>query len=136
MPAEPTDADYAALAEFRFALRNFQAFSEKRAAECGLTPQQHQALLVIRAARDEPTVGYVAERLILKPHSATGLIDRLVALGLIERQASSKDKRQAILALTGEARTVLRQLSVTHREEVRRLRPLLDALLKRLDDKD
>jgi len=134
MPAELTEADYAALAEFRFSLRQFQAFSEERAAECGLTPQQHQALLVIRAAKAEPTVGHVAERLILKPHSATGLIDRLVALGLVERRASSPDRRKTVLVLTGAAHSLLQQLGVTHREEVRRLRPLLVSLLQRLDD--
>ena len=35
---ELTDADYAALADFRHALREFQAFSEVRVAEYGLTP--------------------------------------------------------------------------------------------------
>ena len=62
----------------------FLAFSEARAAECGLTPQQHQALLAIRGAAPRPvSIGYVAERLILKPHSASGLVDRLEALGLV-----------------------------------------------------
>ena len=80
MPSSLTDADYLALAEFRFSLRQFQAFSEQKAEECGLTPQQHQALLVIRAApAGTATIGYVAERLILKPHSATGLVEIVVA---------------------------------------------------------
>src|SRR3546814_4144671 len=70
-PAELADADYAALADFRHALRRFQAFSEAQAAEQGLTPQQHQALLAIRgAAPGTPSVGDIAERLMLKPHSA------------------------------------------------------------------
>ena len=126
------DDDYAALAEFRHALRAFQAFSEERALALGLTPQQHQALLAIRAHEGQPvTVGYVAEQLIVKPHSATGLIDRLVTLGLVERQASPTDRRQALLVLTPSARAVLAQLSATHRDEVRRLRPLLTALLNR-----
>lgn len=129
-----TDADYVALADFRFSLRQFQAFSESRAAECGLTPQQHQALLVIRAAAPElATIGHVAERLILKPHSATGLIDRLVALDLVERRPSSSDKRQALLALTDLAHGKLDRLSATHREEIRRLRPMLNDLLDRLN---
>src|SRR3546814_4461833 len=95
-PSTPAlaDADYAALADFRHALRQFQAFSEARATEQGLTPQQHQALLTIRAAApDVPSVGHVAERLMLKPHSATGLIDRLERLGLIERTPSPTDRR-------------------------------------------
>lgn len=129
-----TEADYAALADFRFSLRRFQAFSESRAAECGLTPQQHQAMLVIRAAPPETsTIGHVAERLILRPHSATGLVDRLVALGLVERRASPNDKRQALLALTDLAHDKLDRLSATHREEIRRLRPLLVDILEKLE---
>lgn len=133
MPSELTDADYAALADFRFALRRFAAFSEGKAAECGLTPQQHQALLIVRAAPPGgATVGHIAERLILKPHSASGLIDRLVAQHLVHRGPSPTDKRQAILTLTDEAHHLLARLSTTHREEIRRLRPLLIDLLDRM----
>ena len=58
MASDLTDTDYAALAEFRFALRRFQVFSEAKAAEAGLTPQQHQTLLAIRAADPaDATVG-------------------------------------------------------------------------------
>ena len=128
------DADYAALAEFRYALRQFMAFSERGAAEVGLTPQQHQALLAIRGASPGAVnVGYVATRLSLKPHSATGLVDRLEALGLITRHPSPDDGRQALLQLTPKARALLRKLSQTHREEIVRIRPLLTELLDRLD---
>lgn len=128
------DADYAALADFRHALRRFLAFSEDAATGCGLTPQQHQALLAIRGAGERAvSVGYVAERLILKPHSATGLIDRLEALGLVERRAAPGDKRRALLVLTDKARDLLARLTATHREEILRLRPLLTGLLDQID---
>lgn len=134
MTAALSDADYMALADFRYALRQFQAFSEAAAAECGLTPQQHQALLVIRASDPmAATVGRVAERLILKPHSATGLVDRLVALNLVERRPSVHDKRQSLLALTDLAYAHLEKLSATHRDEVRRLRPMLVQMLDRME---
>ena len=130
---ELTDADYAALAELRYALRQFLAFSERRAVECGLTPQQHQALLAIRGASQATvSVGYVAERLILKPHSATGLVDRLEALDLVTRRSSPDDGRQSLLELTAKAQTLLRELSETHREEIVRLRPMLTELLGRV----
>lgn len=128
-----TDADYAALADFRHALRQFQAFSERRAAECGLTPQQHQALLAIRGHKEgRASVGYVAERLILKPHSASGLIDRLEVLGLVMRQPSETDRRQALLILTDRAADLLEALSSTHREELVRLRPVLTQIFEHL----
>jgi DNA-binding MarR family transcriptional regulator len=128
-----TEQDYATLADFRYALRQFLAFSEERASAHGLTPQQHQALLAIRGAGERPaTIGYVAERLFLKPHSATGLIDRLVALGLVERRPSPEDRRVALLNLTPRSRDLLAQLSTTHRQEILRLRPLLTSLLGQL----
>ncbi len=128
------DADYAALAEFRHAIRQFQAFSEQKALEVGLTPQQHQALLAIRACRpDEATVGYVADRLILKPHSATGLVNRLEALALITREAATDDRRRALLRLTSKAYTLLDALSLAHREEIQRMRPLLGEIFTQLD---
>lgn len=129
-----TDADYAALADFRYALRQFLAFSERGAADVGLKPQQHQALLAIRGApHPNVTIGYVAERLALRPHSATGLIDRLETLGLVARRPSPDDGRQALLELTPDAQKVLQQLSQTHREEIVRLRPMLTELLARVD---
>jgi len=128
-----SDADYSALANFRYALRRFTAFSEGAAAGQGLTPQQHQALLAIRGAGAEPaTVGYVAERLVLRPHSASGLVDRLEALGLVQRRVAASDRRQALLELTDRARTLLAELSTTHREEIVRLRPLLLEMLSRV----
>lgn len=131
---ELTDADYAALADFRYALRQFLAFSERDAGNCGLTPQQHQALLAIRGAgHASVSVGYVAERLALKPHSATGLVDRLETLGLVTRRPSPDDGRQALLELTQKAQILLRQLAKTHRDEIVRLRPLLTELLSRVD---
>jgi DNA-binding MarR family transcriptional regulator len=126
------DKDYAALADFRAALRAFLAFSEARAVEVGVSPQQHQALLAIRGAPGaQATIGYVAERLILKPHSASELISRLQALGLIARRALAADRRRTALVLTPRADALLEDLSAIHREEIRRLKPLLLELLGR-----
>ena len=88
-----TDTDYEALAEFRHTMRGFLHFSEAAANNVGLMPQQHQALLAIRAARGRQiSVGELADRLLLRPHSVTGLVDRLVRLGLIVRQPSEADR--------------------------------------------
>jgi DNA-binding MarR family transcriptional regulator len=126
------DSDYAALAEFRAVLRKFLAFSEQRANEVGLSAQQHQALLAIRGAgAGEATVGYVADRLILKPHSASELVHRLENLGLIERRVAPNDRRKALVILTDRANALLARLSLTHREEIEQMKPLLRDLLDR-----
>src|SRR3546814_1864592 len=57
---------------------------------------------------------------MLKPHSATGLIDRLERLGLIERTPSPTDRRRALLHLTGKAHAILAALSSAHRDQIRR----------------
>lgn len=123
-----TDEDYKTLGRIRRTLREFTRFSEQSAERSGLKPQQHQALLAIRAERGL-TVGELAARLSLRPHSATGLADRLERLGLVARQPSEQDRRQTTLALTGRGEEILKTLSETHRAELRRLRPLLTALL-------
>lgn len=126
------DSDYAALSDFRALLRTFLAFSEQRANEVGLSAQQHQALLAIRGAeRDKATIGYVADRLILKPHSASELVHRLEKLGLIERKVAEDDRRKTIIVPTSRAEALLAELSLTHREEIHRIKPLLQDLLDR-----
>ena len=130
-PSKLTDRDYEALADFRAALRGFQAFSEDRAAEVGLKPQQHQALLAIRAAAGKATIGQLAERLALKPHTVSELVDRLEARSLIERQTSEDDRRKVHLIVAAKAELLLEAPSATHREEIRRIKPLLLELLGR-----
>ena len=119
------EADYAALAELRHLLRRFMAFSEARARACGLLPQQHQLLLAIRGADREPTVGYLAERLVIRPHSAVELVDRMERDGLVRRVRTPDDLRRARVELTRRGAAVLRDRSLEHREELRRAGPAL-----------
>ncbi len=120
------DADYALLADFRATLRTFASFSESQARSVGLTPQQHQALLTIRGtALGSATVGYVAERLMLKPHSASGLLSRLEEAGLVVREPDQIDQRKTFLRLTAEAEQLLESLSLAHLEELKNLKPRL-----------
>jgi DNA-binding MarR family transcriptional regulator len=135
-PVGPETADYRALAEFRYALRQFLAFSGEAAQGVGLTPQQHQALLVIIGAPEGQvvTVGFLAQRLLLKHHSTVELVDRLTELDLLKRQQDPRDRRKVLLALTPKARRLLSRLSTAHLEELRRIRPVFAALLERLED--
>ena len=127
--------DYRTLAEFRYLLRQFGAFSESAARQAGLTAQQHQALLAIKGFpdRDEVTIGALAERLNLKHHSVVGLVDRLMRRGLIRRRHDEADRRRVMVALTKEAEDLLLGLTLAHRDELRRLAPLLHELLRQLD---
>jgi DNA-binding MarR family transcriptional regulator len=126
--------DYELLAEFRYLMRSFLAFSEAAARRAGLTARQHQALLAIKGypGRRRVSVGELAERLGLRHHSVVGLLDRLASRGLIRRRTSSTDRRQVLIELTGKAETALEDLSRVHRGELKRLAPLLHPLLEQL----
>src|SRR5689334_12791673 len=124
------DADYRGLAEFRRALRIFLAFSEKAAARAGLTPAQHQALLAIRGMPAPVTVGTLAAWLGVRHHSCVGLVDRLVALGLVKKSTDPEDRRRVLLVLPPKASRKLEGLSAVHREELRRRAPALLAALR------
>jgi len=116
-----TAADYRSLGAFRYQIRRFLHFSEEAAKAEGLEPQQHQMLLAVRALDEPegPTVGSLAEHLIIRHHSAVGLIDRLAERGLVERTRGQEDRRQVRVRLTAEGEGKLRRLSTAHREELR-----------------
>lgn len=127
------DHDYQTLAMFRHELLRFLRFSERAAKQAGLTAQQYQALLAIRAAPEATMlVGELAGRLLIRPHSATELIDRLERLDLITRQPATEDRRQVRVALTAKTHDMLVSLAATHRLELKRLGPLLADLMARL----
>jgi len=129
---EMTETDYVALADFRATLRQFLAFSEREAKQAGLTPQQHQALLAIKGAEaGKMTIGLLAERLILQPHSTSGLVKRLEELNLIYRIDCADDQRKMALGLTEQAEKLLSVLSSAHLDELRRVGPLLSELMTR-----
>jgi DNA-binding MarR family transcriptional regulator len=122
MSVQLTDSDYERLLDFRTRLRQFVHWSEEQAAAAGLTPAQHQLLLSIRGTRDPkgPTIGQVAETLLLRHHSAVGLVDRAEAAGLVRRHIDRDDHRVVRLSLTPLGRRRLGQLSGRHLEELER----------------
>jgi DNA-binding MarR family transcriptional regulator len=126
--------DYEILAEFRYLLMRFAAFSEQAAHAAGLAPRQHQALLAIKGypGGGEATIGDLAERLGIRHHSTVGLVDRLVSRGYLVRRADPLDRRRTLLALTASGEQALAGLAAAHQRELRRVAPLLKSLLGRL----
>jgi len=125
---EPTSAELAALARFRFALRRFLAFSEQAAADLGLTMQWYQALLVIKTFRagDHISVGELAEQLMIRDHSAAELVSRLVQAKLVKRKTDPSDRRRSLVIMTPAGDRRLARLAAVHLE---RLRENKDAFL-------
>ena len=128
------DRDYRTLALVRAELRAFAHFTEQVTGGAGLTPQQHQILLALRASESgKLTIGELAATMLLKPHSISGMADRLAALGLVERVPAERDRRRVHVRLTDKAEAVLASLGRVHKAELRRIRPLLTALLSEFD---
>ena len=135
-PAAPdgrplTDLDYQNLLAFRSALRKFLSWSEMRAREAGLTAAQHQLLLAVKGhpGGEPPTVGDIADYLLLRHHSAVELIDRAETGCLVQREPDEGDARVIRVRLTPRGEERLAQLSSVHLSELRGLAPLLDHLM-------
>lgn len=73
--------------------------------------QQFNVLRILRGAGSEglPTLE-IAERMIEKTPGITGLVDRLTAKGLVERERSSDDRRLVICRITEKGRSLLARL--------------------------
>jgi len=128
-----TSVDYRALAEFRYQIRRFVAFSENAASLAGIEPQQHQLLLTIQGmpAGHKVRIGDLAERLQIRHHSAVELVNRLGRSGYIRRVRGGEDRREVLLTLTPKGEKVLRKLSLHHRAELRTAGPALVKALRR-----
>lgn len=111
------------LADLRYQMRRFIHFSEEAAREMGLTPQQHQLLLMIKGfpGRDYATPTELAERLQLRHHTCLGLISRAEQMNLLYRTQNEDDHRSLWIHLTPKGEQVLERLSHIHLEELHRI---------------
>jgi DNA-binding MarR family transcriptional regulator len=135
MTPTPSDDDYQRLLSLRTGLRRFLRWSEQQAQAAGLTPSQHQLLLAIRGHPDPsgPTIGDVADHLLLRHHSAVGLIDRAEAAGLVMRHPDANSQSIVRLRLTDHGAQQLEALSELHLEELAHLAPTMHTLWDALE---
>jgi DNA-binding MarR family transcriptional regulator len=115
-----TDEQFRSLFVFRYALRRFLLRSAESAAAVGLTSQQHQLLLILRA-RPQPTppsIREVAEYLLVRHHSAVELVARVEAMGLVSRHPDPLDQRVVRLKLTPRGLQRIEEMAPTHLEEL------------------
>jgi len=129
------DRDYRALARFRHALRVFLRFSEESARRAGVTPAQHQLLLAVKgwSASQPPSLSDVAHMLQRHVHSTLELVQRAERAGLVTRSSDDADARRSLVGLTARGDRVLTELSLVHRDELRRFRVEMNEVLRELD---
>jgi DNA-binding MarR family transcriptional regulator len=129
------ERDFVSLHRFRSEIRRFLHFSEEAARSLGVEPQQHQLLLAVKSAPEgHLRITEIASALYIKHHSAVELVDRTLKQGLVRRERSERDRREVNVLITPEGEKILRQLSMHHRAELRRMGPELVAALENIVD--
>lgn len=118
-----TDTELRRLLALRTNLRRFLRWSEEQATRAGVTPAQHQLMLAVRGhpGPEPPSIGDIAAHLLVRHHSAVGLIDRAERAGLVVRHRDGDDHRQVKVTLTARGAEILDSLSAEHLEELYRL---------------
>jgi DNA-binding MarR family transcriptional regulator len=111
------------LAEFRFQLRQFLAFSEISSERHGIQAQQYQLLQVIAAAppAQPASVSYLADRMVLRHNSTVELVDRAERAGLVRRHTDERDLRRSLIKITPAGEHLLRAMVAEHIQEIERL---------------
>lgn len=131
-------SDFEHLLELRTSLRRFLHWSGQQARAAGLTPAKHQLLLAVRGHPNPagPTIGEVADYLVLRHHSAVGLIDRAVSDGLVKRNPDPSTKSVVRVTLTPTGSDKLDQLAEASLEELAHLGPAMRTLWEALEQAD
>lgn len=136
MALEQTDFEH--LLELRTGLRRFLHWSEQQAKAAGLTPAKHQLLLAIRGHPDPagPTIGDIADYLVLRHHSAVELVDRAAKDGLVKRDPDPASKTVVRVTLAPAGLEKLDALAEAHLQELAHLAPTMRTLWRALEQTD
>jgi DNA-binding MarR family transcriptional regulator len=90
---------------------HLRALEEKLFGRFDLTPQQYNALRLLRGHRPEPLPTLtLAARLVSRAPDITRLLDKLERRGLISRQRPPENRRQVQVAITEAGLALLAEL--------------------------
>lgn len=79
-------------------------------ADFGLTPPQFFVLRSILTRGKNPTMSALADDTLQHCATITGIVDRLVRMGLVTRHRAAHDRRQVLVELTSAGREVLEKV--------------------------
>ena len=129
MPRETdvTLTDYRALAEFRYEITRYLAFSEQAAEAAGLRSRQYQFLLALKGLPEgmEATITNLADRLGIRHHSAVELVDRLEKRNLVKRERSNVHRSFVYVRITKIGEMMLRKLVAARKTDLQVAGPIL-----------
>jgi DNA-binding MarR family transcriptional regulator len=77
--------------------------------------------LVILSNHGPMNLGTLAGRLGVQRSAAGRMVDRLVAVGLIDRQTNPTSRRELLAALTTRGRQIVRRVTAHRRDEIARI---------------
>jgi DNA-binding MarR family transcriptional regulator len=77
----------------------------------GVTLPRFDLMAQLERAPNGMTLGELSQRMMVSNGNVTGLVDRLLAQGLIDRRPSPTDRRAQIVSLTAEGRKFFRSLA-------------------------
>ncbi len=128
-------ADLEHLLELRTGLRRFLRWSEEQAKAAGLTAAKHQLLLAVQGHPDPagPTIGEIADYLVLRHHTAVELVNRAVKEGLVRRNPDPVSKSVVRVTVTPVGAAKLDALAEAHLEEIAHLAPTMRTLWRQLE---
>ncbi|MDX3191759.1 MarR family transcriptional regulator [Streptomyces sp. MN03-5084-2B] len=78
-------------------------------------------LLVVLQTRGPLKHADLSEYLQVTPSTASRMVDRLVSVGMVDRQHSPVSRREIVLALTKEGAKVVRQVTARRRKEIAKI---------------
>jgi len=77
----------------------------------GITPQQYNALRILRGAHPDPyTTSQIRDRMLDKMSDASRIVDRLVKKGLVKRSTTKADKRLVDVIISDVGLALLKEL--------------------------
>jgi len=74
--------------------------------------------LVVLEGHGDTRLNQLAERLAVTPSTAMRMVDRLIAAGLVTREANKADRREVLIGLTGEGARLVREVTLRRRAEI------------------
>src|SRR6476659_10514319 len=93
----------------------------------GITLPRFDLLAQLDRAPNGMTLGELSQRMMVSNGNVTGLAERLVEQGLLDRRPSPNDRRAQIVSLTAEGRRAFRAMARTHEDWIAQIFAGLDA---------
>ena len=88
---------------------------EKLREGYGTTLSRFDVLAALHAHPEGMTMSELSQHLIVSNGNVTGVVDRLVADELAERQSLSTDRRAIVVKITESGRVLMDEMAVNHR---------------------